>query len=184
MTADNKYGENNYPKAVAISTALLVGFIVLSFFIIINSATPEDVGTGGIVVNFGTAQMGMGDDMMSIDEPSIDPNANNALPDKVVETTPDENPSVQTSDKSIVTQNTEDAPEVVTEEKASTNNPSTTAPTKESKPTVNTNALYKGKRMMAAARVMEPVLRRATREVQKATRYLRITAKADLVWEE
>lgn len=146
MTANDKYGENNYPKAIGISTALLAGFILLSFFIVLNSSMPEDVGTGGIIVNFGTAEMGMGDDLMSIDEPSVDPNANNAMPDKVVQTTPAENPSVQTSDKSIVTQNTEDAPEVVTEEKASTTAPATTAPTKESKPSVNANALYKGKK--------------------------------------
>src|SRR3546814_15029825 len=62
-------------------------------------------GTGGIIVNYGTSPEGMGDNYMSVDEPSMDPNANNALPDRVV---PNETPqpvaSQQASDKAIVTQ--------------------------------------------------------------------------------
>src|SRR3546814_11378102 len=88
-------------------------------------------GTGGIIVNYGTSPEGMGDNYMSVDEPSMDPNANNALPDRVV---PNETPqpvaSQQASDKAIVTQDMEDAPAVVTK----TNKPSTTPTVTPEKP--------------------------------------------------
>lgn len=140
--------ENNYPKAFAISSGVFGAFLLLSFFWILGQP-PTEFGTGGLIVNYGTAPEGMGDDYMSLDEPSMDPNANKTRPDKVV---PNEEPtpvaSQQTSDKSVVTQDMEDAPEVVTKEKAK---PSSTTPTitpekKESKPTINPNALYTGDR--------------------------------------
>jgi outer membrane biosynthesis protein TonB len=49
------------------------------------------------------------------------------------------------SDKKVVTQNTEDAPEVNSSKKATSKNVATEPPTKPAKPTVNQNALYKGK---------------------------------------
>ncbi|MBC7745949.1 MAG: energy transducer TonB [Flavobacterium sp.] len=140
--------ENNYPKAFAISTGIMVAFLLLSFFIIASRATPaEEVGTGGIIVNYGTSVIGMGDDYMSVDEPSVAPDANRTPPDKVV-TKPDQSntPSSEVTDKSIVTQNTEDAPEIVSKQKSTANNPSVSLPAKENKPTVNVNALYKGKK--------------------------------------
>ncbi|HYK76287.1 MAG TPA: energy transducer TonB [Daejeonella sp.] len=141
--------ENNYPKAFAISTAIMAGFLALSFFIIASRATPpEEVGTGGIIVNYGTSDIGMGDDYMSVDEPSVAPNANQTAPDKVVTNpTPVPTPSSEVSDKSIVTQNAEDAPEIVTKKEKSTTTapPTVSLPAKENKPAVNQNALYKGK---------------------------------------
>ncbi|HET8830022.1 MAG TPA: energy transducer TonB, partial [Pelobium sp.] len=76
--------DNNYPKAIAISVGLLVAFLLLSIFYIINRAEPpEEVGIGGIIVNYGTSDEGMGNDYMSVEEPSVDPNANNKAPDKI-----------------------------------------------------------------------------------------------------
>lgn len=140
--------ENNYPKALAVATAIMVSFLALSFFVIASRVDPpEEIGVGGIIVNYGTSDVGMGDDYMSVEEPSTDPNANNSMPDKVVPSTdPVKSPSSEVSDKSVVTQDMEDAPSIVTKDKSSSTNPSTSIPTKESKPVVNTNALYKGKK--------------------------------------
>ncbi|MCZ4244741.1 energy transducer TonB [Pedobacter punctiformis] len=141
--------ENNYPKAIAISTGIMVFLLAISFFIVIGSfQPPEEVGMGGMVVNYGTAETGMGDDYTSIEEPSADPNANNKAPDKVV---PEEKvtptTSVQSSDKEIQTQNTEDAISVNTKKtKPTTATPTPTTEDKPSKPVINQNALYKGKK--------------------------------------
>ncbi len=141
--------ENNYPKAVAISTGIMAFLIGISFFIVIGSFQPtEELGMGGMVVNYGTSVEGMGDDYTSIEEPSSDPNANNKVPDKVVpeaQVTPAT--SSQASEKEIQTQNSEEAVSINTK----TTKPTTTAPTttpedKPSKPVINQNALYKGKK--------------------------------------
>lgn len=141
--------ENNYPKAVAISTGIMGVLLAISFLIVINSfQPPEELGMGGMVVNYGTAETGMGDDYTSIEEPSADPNANNKRPDKVVpEEKVTQNTESQTSDKEIQTQNTEDAISVNTKKtKPTTTTPTTTAEDKPSKPVINQNALYKGKK--------------------------------------
>jgi len=144
----NYHEENNYPKALAYSTGLMAIIILLSYFITFGlGSLPQEFGTGGFIVNYGTVPEGMGDDYSSIEEPSVSPNANNTAPDKVI-TTPETQttPSSETSDKSIVTQENEDAPAVTTSTKNTTATPSTSPVTKESKPTVNENALYKGKK--------------------------------------
>lgn len=141
--------ENNYPKAIAISTGIMVFLLAISFFIVIGSfQPPEELGMGGMVVNYGTAETGMGDDYTSIEEPSADPNANNKVPDKVV---PEEKvtptTSVESSDKEIQTQTTEDALAVNTKPtKVKTTTPTTATEEKPSKPVINQNALYKGKK--------------------------------------
>jgi hypothetical protein len=139
--------ENNYPKAIAFSTGLMVVLLAICYFIVFGVNTPPpELGTGGIIVNYGTAPEGMGDDFTSIEEPSVAPNANNTAPDKVVPNTEAEsNPSSETSDKAVVTQDVDDAPAITTSKKSTTSAPST-SPSKESKPTVNENALYKGKK--------------------------------------
>jgi hypothetical protein len=137
--------ENNYPKAVLISTGLMMLFVLICYLLIIGMPSNQEFGTGGIVVNYGTSIEGMGNDYMNVDEPSIDPNANNTPPDKVVpNTSPDKSPSAEKSKEDVVTQDNEDAPSVVNQDKKSTAI-STTPVTKESKPVVNPNALYKGK---------------------------------------
>lgn len=138
--------ENNYPKALGFSTGVFILMLAIAWFLRFGMPfTPEEVGTGGLVVNYGTVDEGMGDDYMSVDEPSVSPTANNALPDNV-ETTPSETPSSPTSDKAVVTQDAEDAPQVSASKKPSVAAPATTKETKESKPQVNQNALYKGKK--------------------------------------
>ncbi len=141
--------ENNYPKAIAISTGIMGLFIVLSFFLVIGAfQPPTDLGMGGMVVNYGTSVEGMGVDYTSIDEPSMDENANQRMPDKITPTQ-QVTPQVtsQTSDKNISTQNMEDAVSINTNEtKKSTNTPTSVKETKPAEQTINQNALYKGKR--------------------------------------
>jgi len=140
--------ENNYPKAFTIAGAFMTAFLVLCYILRFGVNTPQEVGTGGIVVNYGTVEEGMGDDYMSIEEPSMDPNANNTPPDKVIEETqPETAPAAETSDKTVVTQENEDAPVVkASPKKTTTTTPSTATETKPTKPAVNQNALYKGKK--------------------------------------
>lgn len=138
--------ENNYPKAFAIATLLMGAFIALSFFLVISAFKPnEELGMGGMVVNYGTAAEGMGNDYTSIEEPSMDPNANNKLPDKI---TPEQqvvpNTSSKVEAKDIVTQDMEDAVAVNTKSTKSTNVPTSTNESKPAQPTINPNALYKG----------------------------------------
>ncbi|MFP5081977.1 energy transducer TonB [Pedobacter sp. JCM 36344] len=138
--------ENNYPKAIAISTGIMGALLILSFFIVIGSFDPVDTGMGGMVVNYGTSPEGMGTDYTSIEEPSADPNANIQTPDKVVPTEPTkEQPTKQSSDRDIVTQNTEDAVKVNSKTTSKSSNPTATTNDKPSKPVINQNALYKGK---------------------------------------
>jgi outer membrane biosynthesis protein TonB len=136
--------ENNYPKAFAATGIILGVIIALCYFIVFaNPPIPEE-GTGGILVNYGTTDEGMGSDYMSTEEPSVAENANNTLPDKVTPTPPTNQPAqAESSDKNVVTQNSEDAPEVA----ANSKKPSATVATPNknpAKPTVNQNALYKG----------------------------------------
>ncbi len=139
--------ENNYPKAFIFSSVMIGILLLISYFIIIGMPfKKEDVGTGGIIVNYGTADSGMGEDYMSTEDPSAGPNANNALPDKILNTDPVKNTSVETSDKTIVSQENEDAPAVVTNEKNTSDNPSTNPNKATAKPVTNANALYKGKK--------------------------------------
>jgi hypothetical protein len=139
--------ENNYPKAVAISTGIMIFLIALSFFIAIGTFQPPvEAGMGGIVVNYGTSVTGMGTDYTSIEEPSADPNANNKPPDKVVPKEPTkETPTNQNSTKEIVTQSTEEAVSVNTKSSNKSTAPTATTETKPAKPVINQNALYKGK---------------------------------------
>lgn len=141
--------ENNYPKAFLYSGGALILFLLISYWITFGSTTPlEDVGTGGIVVNYGTTDVGMGEDFMSIEEPSVAPNANNTPVEEITKPTETQtDPSSQTSDKTVVTQESEDAPAVSTSKTNTTNTPTpATTVTKPNKPTVNQNALYKGKK--------------------------------------
>jgi len=140
--------ENNMPKALGISSLVMVILIVIGYFIVFSEPDLPEYGMGGIVVNYGTSEEGMGDDYMSIEEPSMDENANNVTPDRIVPTeTPTPTPTQQTADKTVATQDMEDAPAVAKAAKPVKNvAPETTKEVKNSTPTVNTNALYKGKK--------------------------------------
>ncbi len=140
--------ENNYPKALAISTGIMALFLALSFFIAIGTFEPPvEAGMGGIVVNYGTSVEGMGTDYTSLEEPSADPNANNEMPDKVVPVPQEPTKSVvESSAKEIQTQSTEEAVAVNTKKSTSTAAPTAAAEEKPATPTINQNALYKGKK--------------------------------------
>ena len=140
--------ENNLPKAIGYSSIVMALLIAIGYFIVFGQPAIPDYGMGGIVVNYGTSDVGTGDDYMSIEEPSADENANEVRPDRIVPTeTPTPTPSQQVSDKAVATQDMEDAPAVTKTEKAVKNPaPETTKEVKNSTPTVNTNALYKGKK--------------------------------------
>lgn len=144
--------DNNYPKALWISSGIMGGLLILSFIIMIGSAFPE-IGTGGIIVNYGTSAVGMGDDYMTVDEASTDPNANNVRPDKIdPEQEIQETPSQQVTEQSVATQDMEDAPAVVANEPKKANAEQATAEKEESKPAINPNALYTGKRNNSTGR--------------------------------
>lgn len=140
--------ENNMPKALGISTLVMVVLAAIGYFIVFGQLNLPDYGMGGIVVNYGTAEEGMGNDYMSIEEPSMDENANNVQPDRLVPTeTPTVTPTQQIADKTVATQDMEDAPAIAKAEKPVKNTaPETTKEVKNSTPAVNTNALYKGKK--------------------------------------
>lgn len=138
--------ENNYPKAFAATGFILAMVLLLSYFIVFNLPPKEEQGTGGILVNYGTTDEGMGNDYTSMEEPSVAEHANHVRPDKVTPAPPTE--QVQPTDnnsKQVVTQDNEDAPEVPTSKK-----PSSTVNTQQEvikakpAPAVNQNALYKG----------------------------------------
>lgn len=140
--------ENNLPKAIGISAAVMAVLLAIGFFIVFGQPEIPDYGMGGIVVNYGTSEEGMGDDYMSIEEPSMDENANNVKPDRVVPTeTPTPTPTQQVSDKAVATQDLDDAPAVTkTEKPVKAVAAETTKEVKNSTPAVNSNALYKGKK--------------------------------------
>lgn len=139
--------ENNYPKAFLATGIILAVLILACYFIVFKNPPKTEDGTGGILVNYGTVDEGMGSDYMSTEEPSVAEKANKTKPDKVTPEKPSEDkPTPQTSDKAVVTQNTEDAAEVAAPTKKPTNTVAAAQPTKTpAKPTVNQNALYKGK---------------------------------------
>jgi hypothetical protein len=140
--------ENNYPKAIAISTIIMGAFIAVSFFLVISAFQPEEeVGIGGMVVNYGTSETGMGSDYTSIEEPSMDPNANGKQPDKI---TPEQqvtaNNASPEDNKDILTQDNEDAVAINTKTVKKPITPTSAADNKTAEPTINPNALYKGKK--------------------------------------
>ncbi|MFB9843189.1 energy transducer TonB [Mucilaginibacter ginsenosidivorans] len=138
--------ENNYPKAFLATGIIMAVLMAMCYFIVFTSPPPPEMGTGGILVNYGTTDEGMGSDYMSTEEPSKAEKPNHTKPTKITETQPTPQKAVeQQSDKKVVTQNTEDAPEVNSNPKAHSTAVATQPVTKPAKPTLNQNALYKGK---------------------------------------
>lgn len=137
--------ENNYPKAFLATGIIMAVLIALCYFIVFKSPPQQVDGTGGILVNYGTTDEGSGNDITSVEEPSVAEKANHVKPTKVTPEPPTDKPTpTDNSNQKVVTQTTEDAPEVA----ANSKKPSTTVATETAKPaakpTVNQNALYKG----------------------------------------
>lgn len=144
--------DNNYPRAMWISGGIMGGLLLLSFFIMIGSALPQ-FGMGGIIVNYGTSDIGMGDDYMTVDEASADPNANAVRPDRVdpnQEVQP--TPAQQVTERTVATQDMDDAPAVVANETRKANAEEATVEKQDSKPAVNPNALYTGRKNNSTGR--------------------------------
>ncbi|HEY9004111.1 MAG TPA: energy transducer TonB [Mucilaginibacter sp.] len=138
--------ENNYPKAF-LATGIIMGILIaLCYFIVFKNPPPQEMGTGGILVNYGTSKEGMGDDYMSTEEPSKSPRPTHTKATKVTPPTPTpQKTQVEQADKKVVTQTTEDAPEVNDKTKKTTNAVTTSEPTKKAvKQTVDNRALFKG----------------------------------------
>ncbi len=139
--------DNYYPKAFLFTGIILGLFLLLAYLIVFSMPPKQEEGTGGILVNYGTTDEGMGKDYMSVEEPSQAEKANKSKPDKIKpEAKPTEKASADNSDKKVVTQTTEDAPEVAPNSKKPSNTVATKTEVKEAKPQVNQNALYKGKK--------------------------------------
>jgi len=137
--------ENNYPKAFLATGVILAVIMALCYFIVFQSPPKQEDGTGGILVNYGTTDQGMGADYTSTEQPSVAEKANHLQPNKVTPTPPTEKVQEESSDKKVVTQNNEDAPAVATTNKKPSANVATQATKSVAKPVVNQNALYKGK---------------------------------------
>lgn len=140
-----KQEENNYPKAFLATGILLAVIVAMCYFIVFQSPPKEQEGTGGILVNYGTTDQGMGTDYMSTEQPSVAEKVNHTAPNKVTPAPPTEKVEADNSDKKIATQTNEDAPSVTSSNKKPTANVATQATKAVAKPVVNQNALYKGK---------------------------------------
>ena len=137
--------ENNYPKAFLATGIILVAIMALCYLIVFQNPPEEMVGTGGILVNYGTTDAGMGKDILSTEQPSVAEKANHTQPNKVTEAPPtDQKTQVDNSNQKIVTQNAEDAPEVAANSKKSSKAVATEPAKAVKKPVLNQNALYKG----------------------------------------
>jgi hypothetical protein len=137
--------ENNYPKAFLATGIILAVMAALCYFIVFQNPPVEDMGTGGILVNYGTTDAGMGKDNLSTEQPSVAPKANHSAPNKVTPEQPtDQKAEVDNGDKKIVTQNAEDAPEVAANSKKANQPIATESAKPVKKQVVNQNALYKG----------------------------------------
>ncbi len=138
--------ENNYPKAFAATGVIMAVLIALCYFIVFKNPPKQEDGTGGILVNYGTTDEGMGTDYMSTEEPSKAENPNHTKPTKVTQAQPTPQKAQEDqSDRKVVTQNTEDAPTVDANSKKVSKVVATQPVSKPAKPTINQNALYKGK---------------------------------------
>ena len=137
--------ENNYPKAFLATGIILALMIALCYFIVFKNPPPQDDGTGGIVVNYGTTDQGMGKDLISTEQPSVAEKANHVQPNKVTPAPPTtQKTQVDNSDKKIVTQENEDAAAVATTSKKSSATVATQVVKPVKKQVVNASALYKG----------------------------------------
>ncbi len=141
--------ENNNSRIAALAGTLLFHVLLLLLFLFIVFKTPlppfPEAGSPGIEVNFGTSDDGMGE-VQPREASSIKNSQAPELSEEVK--TKIENLTAPQED-AVVTQETEDAPEVLKEKpKVETSVKPVENPVKIEepvKPVVNTNSLYKGK---------------------------------------
>lgn len=141
--------ENSQRVKAIISTSVLhILLFTLCYFFYIKVQIPiEEIETGGVVINYGTSETGMGNDYTSMDEPAIGENISD---EPIVDPNRPNSPmeSSTTADKDVLTQNTEDAPTVNDKNPSTSNksNTSTATTTEPAKPSVDQRALFKGKK--------------------------------------
>jgi len=136
--------ENNYPKAF-LATGIILGVVIaICYFIVFTNPPIPPEGTGGLLVNYGTTDAGMGKDVLSKEEVSKAEKANNTQPDKVTPTDATEQKTPDDGAKKVVTQNIEDAPEVADKSKKASQTASTQPAKPAAKQVVNQAALFKG----------------------------------------
>lgn len=141
-----EYTDNNYPKAFGATGVILIAIAALCYFIVFTTPPKPIEGTGGILVNYGTSDEGMGSDYTSMEQPSVAEKANHTAPNKVTPAPPTEQKTqVDNSDKKVLTQNNADAPTVAANSKKTSPTVATEAKKVVAKQVVNQNALYKGK---------------------------------------
>lgn len=141
--------ENNNNRYVAlIGTLVFHGLLLLLFlFIVFKTPLPPfpDAGSPGIEVNFGTSEDGMGD-VQPREESSL---KNSQAPELTEEMKTKIEKLEAPQEDAVVTQETEDAPEVLKEKpKPEAVTKPVETPVKEveaPKPVVNASAIYKGK---------------------------------------
>jgi len=137
--------ENNYPKAFLATGIILAVLIALAYLIVFQNPPEQEMGTGGILVNYGTTDAGSGKDITSTEAPSVAEKANQTPPDKVTDAKPtEEKTQVDNSPQKVVTQQTEDAPEVAANSKKTSTTVAATVTKPVKKEVVNANALYHG----------------------------------------
>lgn len=137
------YVESNNGKAffysvlvyMALVAGCLFGYLTLPY-------TQKQVNQGGIEVNFGNSDKGMGTDYASTENPSVSPrNSHHTVTDAVKEARPSTKTAARTTE--VLTQNNEEAASVPVNKKdihfTKTNAPQASRPQR-----VNNNALYKG----------------------------------------
>ncbi len=141
--------ENNNNRFAALVGTLLFHGLLLLLFLLIVFKTPippfPDAGSPGIEVNFGTSDEGMGE-IQPRDASSL---KNSQAPELTEEIKTQIEKLAAPTEDAVVTQETEDAPEVLKEK------PKVESPTKPiekpvkieetPKPVVNASSLYKGK---------------------------------------
>lgn len=147
---------SQWKKALAWTSGVYIAILLILYFVYIRTQqeTTEEILSGGIEINYGPDEVGMGTDYTSMEAVSASPDANNRPPQETrEEIVSSANPVPEADERRIATQDFEDAPTV-----KSSNNPEVAAkpvegpvttndhsqPEEEKKPVVNQNALYKG----------------------------------------
>ncbi len=148
MNSVNNVEQSQRSKAIISTIVLHVVLVLLCYFFYIKVQIPiEEIETGGVVINYGTSETGMGNDYTSMDEPAIGENISS---EPVIDPNRPNSPteSSNTADKDVLTQNNEDAPTVNDKNPNTSNNSntSTTTTTEPTKPSVDQRAIFKGKK--------------------------------------
>lgn len=139
--------KNNNVKALISSAAIHIVLLSICYFFYINVQIPkEEIETGGIVINYGTSDEGMGADYTSMEEPAIGEKINTTPIEDPNRPNSSNNTTQSNADKDVITQNIEDAPVVNDKSSNTTNDGTNNQNPSNNTPQVNPNALFKGRK--------------------------------------